>query len=341
MAVTTEERDAIAAICLFAAFADDGQDESERQHIRDAMAGLTGSPNLAALAHVHQRVLLKRTSLRDEAAKLSTPELRQLAYEMAVAVCDADGATSAPERALLSELAAALGLNAGPAAQVVEHADTLADQPVDFFEGARPGTPAPLAPSPQPAAPVAAATPTALDAEIDASIQRNAILCGALELLSQPIATMAIIPLQMRMVYGIGKRYGYTLDRGHIKDFLGVVGVGATSQVVESFARRLMGGLVGTLGKAALGKTVGKLAGGAAQTATGAAFSFASTYALGQVARQYYAGGRTMAAVDLKRIFSQQVTRAQDLYEQVRPQIEQRARTVNPSELMSIVRSGT
>ena len=57
-------------------------------------------------------------------------------------------------------------------------------------------------------------------------ILNYAILNGALELLPESLATMAIIPLQMKMVYRIGKTYGFELDRGHIKDFLATAGVG-------------------------------------------------------------------------------------------------------------------
>jgi uncharacterized protein (DUF697 family) len=115
------------------------------------------------------------------------------------------------------------------------------------------------------------------------------LLNGALELLPQSWASMAIIPLQIKMVYGIGKAHGVALDQGHIKEFIAAAGVGLTSQYLEQFGRKLLGGL---LGKAA-GKTFGKLGG----AATGMAFSFATTYALGQVAKRYYAGGNTACHV--------------------------------------------
>ena len=76
-------------------------------------------------------------------------------------------------------------------------------------------------------------------------ILNYSILNGALELLPQSLASMAIIPLQMKMVYRIGKSHGYELDRGHIKDFIATLGVGLTSQYVEQFGRKLVGGLLG------------------------------------------------------------------------------------------------
>jgi len=56
---------------------------------------------------------------------------------------------------------------------------------------------------------------------------------------------MAIIPLQIKMVYGIGKVHGYELDQGHIREFLATLGVGLTSQYLEQFGRKLLGGLFG------------------------------------------------------------------------------------------------
>ena len=87
---------------------------------------------------------------------------------------------------------------------------------------------------------------------------------------------MAIIPLQMKMVYRIGTSYGAELDQGHIRELLATLGVGLTSQYLEQFGRKLLGGL--------FGKAAGKMAGRVGRTATGVAFSFATTYALGQVA---------------------------------------------------------
>ena len=62
------------------------------------------------------------------------------------------------------------------------------------------------------------------EAALDKSILNYSILNGALELLPQSWASMAIIPLQIKMVYGIGKEYGVELDRGHIKEFLATLG---------------------------------------------------------------------------------------------------------------------
>jgi uncharacterized protein (DUF697 family) len=143
---------------------------------------------------------------------------------------------------------------------------------------------------------------------------------------------MAIIPLQIRMVYGIGKEYGIELDRGHIKEFLATLGVGMTSQYVEQFGRKLIGGLF----RRAAGRGIGRMG----RTATGMAFSFATTYALGQVARRYYAGGRQMSTELLKRTFDETLGSAKQLQADYIPQIEQKAQTLDMGQVMGLVRGG-
>lgn len=312
--MTAEEQKALLTIALFAAFADGSKAERERDEIRrvaDALGG--GEVNFAAL---YQDVLLKRTTLATEAAKLGSPELRQLAFELAVGVCDADGLRNDAETRFLAELGQALGLSQPAMAEPAATADALATMP--------------LAPAAQPGAVVASA-PAVSDAELDKMILNYAILNGALELLPQSMASMAIIPLQMKMVYRIGKAHGYELDRGHVKDFLATVGVGLTGQYLEEIGRKLIGGL--------LGKAAGRMVGGLAGGATGIAFSFATTYALGHVAKRYYAGGRTMNAQMLKDAFGAMLGQAKSLQQQYAPQIEQQARAVDVARIVQLVRS--
>jgi uncharacterized protein (DUF697 family) len=142
---------------------------------------------------------------------------------------------------------------------------------------------------------------------------------------------MAIIPLQVKMVYGIGKAHGVALDQGHIKEFIAAAGVGLTSQYLEQFGRKLLGGL---LGKAA-GKAFGKVGG----AATGMAFSFATTYALGQLARRYYAGGRTMSSALLRETFQDLLGPAKQLQTQYLPQIQQKAATLDAGQVMALMRA--
>jgi uncharacterized protein (DUF697 family) len=134
----------------------------------------------------------------------------------------------------------------------------------------------------------------------------------------------------MKLVYGIGKAYGYELDRGHVKDLLATMGAGVTGQYLEDVGRRLLGGL--------LGKAGGKMLGGLAKGATGIAFSFATTWAIGQVARRYYAGGRTMSADMLKQTFASLMDEAKALQSRYAPQIEEQSRSIDIGKIVELVK---
>ena len=83
--------------------------------------------NLPAL---YQDVLLKRANVEAAARALTTPETRELAYELAAGVCDADGAQSGPERAFLASLRAALGMSGATAQAIDATAEALATAPL-------------------------------------------------------------------------------------------------------------------------------------------------------------------------------------------------------------------
>lgn len=312
---------AILNIMIHAALVDGQKSESERVAIRDVADSLAGQAGGSALAGVYQDVLLKRVTLQQAIAALRELEHRQLAYEMAVCVCDADGVQSPAERDFLASLRDVLGLASDdPVLASAAHADSIAAAAAAPMAAAQP----------VPAVASAVSQVTARDAELDKSILNYSILNGALELLPQSWASMAIIPLQVRMVYKIGKAHGVEMDQGHIKEFIATVGVGLTSQYVEQIGRKLIGGLVGT--------AAGKMLGGLTGAATGMAFSFATTYALGQVAKRYYAGGRVMSTDLLRRSFQEMLGPAKNLQQEYLPAIRQRASTLSASEVVDLVR---
>jgi uncharacterized protein (DUF697 family)/tellurite resistance protein len=324
------EQKAILTIALLAAFADGGKAEVEREQLRRVAESLGAELNMSALV---TDVLLKRTDLAQACAQLSSPELKQLAYELAVGVCDADDLRNESETKFLAQLGATLGLSSPQMAEPAAVADALATMPLPPTAATTTAAVAATATAAATAAPgpVVAATPSVSEAEIDKSILNYSILNGALELLPQSMASMAIIPLQMKMVYAIGKRHGYELDRGHIKDLLATMGVGLTGQYLEDIGRKLVGGL--------FGKVAGRMAGGLARGATGVAMSFATTYALGHVAKRYYGGGRTMSGELLKSAFNDMLGQAKTLQTQYMPQIEQQARTLDVGKIVQMVRS--
>ena len=324
--MTPEQQKSILAIALFAAFADGNKDDREREEIRRIADSLSNEASAIDLPRLYQDVLLKRLSLNTACATLNDEGMRQFAYEMAVCVCEADGHIGDTERDFLNELKQSLQIGStqtnaieGELNPVIGMADLAAPATVANAQGTS-GTPAPQQ----------AKVANVSSAELDKSILNYALLNGALELLPQSWASMAIIPLQIKMVYGIGKAHGVELDQGHIKEFIAAAGVGLTSQYLEQFGRKLLGGL---LGKAA-GKAFGKLG----STATGMAFSFATTYALGQVAKSYYASGRTMSTALLRETFESLLGPAKQMQAQYLPQIQQKASTLDMSQVMSMIK---
>ena len=325
-----DQQKSILTIALLAAFADGNKDDAEREEIRRIAQSLAGDAGMADLPRIYQDVLLRRTSVQAAVQALSDPMHCQLAYEMAVCVCDVDGRQTAAEREFLNGLKTALKLGAPQ----TDAFDREADAIVDVAEKAVPLS-VPLsvpvsAPIAIPVAAAAAAPSSASDAELDKSILNYALLNGALELLPQSWASMAIIPMQVKMVYGIGKAHGVELDQGHIKEFIAAAGVGMTSQYLEQFGRKLLGGL--------LGRAAGRTIGGLSSAATGMAFSFATTYALGQVAKRYYAGGRVMSTAMLRDTFQNLLGPAKQMQSQYLPQIQQKAATLDAGKIMAMVR---
>lgn len=323
-----EQQKSLLAITLYAAFADGAKHDREREEIRRIAESLSTDASAPDLAGLYQDVLLKRVTLEAATAALQDPGERQLAYEMAVCVCDADGRQSEAEQRFLNELKALLKLDAGQA----EAFERAADAIVELSEAVAPAAVAGAAAAAVVAAPgsVVAAQPNVAEAELDKSILNYALMNGALELLPQSWASMAIIPLQIKMVYGIGKAHGVSLDQGHIKEFIAAAGVGLTSQYLEQFGRKLLGGLLGKMA----GKTFGNIGG----AATGMAFSFATTYALGQLAKRYYAGGRVMNTQVLRDSFQNLLGPAKQMQTQYLPQIQQQAGTLDMGRVMAMVR---
>jgi uncharacterized protein (DUF697 family)/tellurite resistance protein len=307
--MTEAEKRAILTVSLMAAFADGAKHERERDEVRRIAEGLaTDGLHLPSL---YQDVLMKRVSLPAVVAELRSTEAQHLAYEMAVCVCDADGAQSEVERRFLDSLRAAFKMPAEAGREFERAAESLAT------------------------APIAAAAPLANgsrvdEAALDKAILDAAILNGALELLPETLSTMAIIPLQMRLVYGIGKAHGYELDSGHVKDFLATAGVGLTSQYLEQAGRKLLGGVLGSIGGAILG--------GLGKQAVSSGMSFASTYALGQVAKRYYAGGRKFSAEMLREAYERVVQEGRALQGEYLPAMREKARTLDAGKVLDMVR---
>jgi len=305
--MNAEDASRITQIALMAAMAD-GQISPEEQRELASVASRLGVPSATTAL---DQPAAARQGIGVLAASLSDADARRTAYEVALAICSVDGPPNSPEQTFLSGLHGALGL--GPAAthEFETHLRELSAAPLGG------------------ALPAGAATD---DASLDQRILQQAMLTGALEILPDRLANLAILPLQLRLVYAIGQRYGQQLDANQVKDLAGTFGLGAAAQLVEGMVRKVLGGVASGI--------LGGLLGGATGMAAGAAVTFASTYALGHAAKQYYAQGRKLSADDLRALFTRFQAEAQGLLPQVQGQIESLAKQVKLPEVMQQIRTG-
>lgn len=299
-------------ICLYAAFADGDKQDAEREELKRLANSLLGEDDHAS--SYYQKVLLRQISLEELTAGLAEKQTRQLAYEMAVCVCEADGKLSDLEKQFLGELQARLAVSASSASEFVALAESTHEQVLVPAQESLADNPA-----------------SVVGEKMDRMILNYAILNAALELLPETLATVAIIPMQTKMVYRIGREYGVELNAGQVKELAAAVGLGFTSQVVEGFARKFLKGL---LRKSVGGKWVRK----SADQLASSAFSFASTFALGHLAKTYYSGGRKLSSDQLKNRFQQYSEQAQGLHQQWLPQIQEKAASLDLPKLLNMVR---
>jgi uncharacterized protein (DUF697 family)/tellurite resistance protein len=290
--MTESEQQAIITVALLATMADGRAVPAEKTALEAAL-GRVGGANLDAVA---RKVSAGQIGVTDVAGDLVSDESRRLAYQTAVAICHADGPPNPSETAFLGELRNALGLPEEPA------------------------------PVPE----VGTLPPRASPAALDELILKQAMIAAALELLPDQLANIAIIPVQLRMVYQIGQHHGQQLDASQVKDLAATLGLGVTAQVLEDVVRKTLGGLAKGI--------FGGLVGGATGLAAGAAVTFASTYALGHVAKQYYAQGRKLSAEDLRALFARFQEDAKTIFPKVQEQIQTQAQSLNLQSLLGGMR---
>lgn len=304
------DRDPIVAICLLAALSDGGRSAEEQAEFLRIAAKLGDGDVSSLTTRAHQGSLL----VADAVAQLA-PESHTSAYEMAASVVYADGKANDAERSFLAELRRLLAIPDDGALPTHQELESLARAPL--------------------AGPVQGTTSEMPHyVALDKLIRRQALLTGALELLPQNLASLAIIPLQMRMVYRIGQEFDQTLATDQIKDLLGAMGIGAAAQVLDGFARRILGGL----GRGMFGRALGGVVGGTAGMAAGAGVSFVTTYALGHAARQYYEQGRKLSRADLQALFQRFRAEGEALLPQVQEEIHAQAQHVDLKRLLDNVR---
>lgn len=316
------EQEAIAVIALVAALSDGVKSDVEREEVKEIFSNL----EVRNPTGLMQQVLFKKTTWEKAADALTSTDSRQLAFELAVCVCDIDGIRNEAESKFLTALSARLQLDTATAQPILAQADEIAHaaplpaayrRTLAYAHHAEPVS----APVPIPGT----AIPLGVASMPESSIRNTAILAAALELLPQSMATLAILPIQTHLVYRVGQHYGFQLDSGHVKEFLAVGGIGLASQALEGIARKFLGGIAKKAG--------GGLIGGLVSGATGPTMTFATTYALGKLADSYYGQGRQLNVEQLRTTFQSFLGQAQNLGQSLLPQIQARSSSLNPFDL--------
>ena len=301
--MNSQDAETIVAIAALAAIADGNQTDAERVNIASAAARL----GLAADDAFVQRAVQGGIDVSTLAARLSSDEARLAAYDAAAAVCHADGELNEKESAFLAELSRGLGAIAGAS----EAGATLGAASA-AMSSAPPATPPPAG-------------------DLDTFILDQAMLTAACEMLPQRLSGMAILPLQLRMVYSVGQRHGQQFDMAQAKDLAAVLGIGAAGHLMEGIVRGVLGGIGRGL--------FGGLLGGAAGMAAGTAVTFATTYALGHASQQYYAQGRHLSGADLKALFGRFQGDAQTIFPKVEDRIRDLAAGTNLNSILAGLRA--
>ena len=299
--VSAAERVAVFRIARRAADVDGRLDERDRQLLARfaavaAPADPKGGRDLAAAV-----------------AGIASPEARCLAYESAVGACSADGLRGEDETRFLARLGAMLGLAQPEAAAVAVTADALATAPLLALSS--PGGPA-----------VADSFPEI--GNLEGVVLKAAVVNGALGRRQDSFSAMAILPLQLKLVYRIGRAHGAEPTRAEARELLVAMGAGLAAQYLELIARRL-----------SAGRQVTSQDGGVVAVGEGALFAFARTYAVGEAAREHFASAPGSAPRPLVEAYVQALGRGQQLYASHATQIEAQARALDAHRLLQFVRS--
>ena len=277
--MTDADLNSLLTIALTAAFADGAKHDAERIRMRELAARLAG--DRIDLAELDRKVLLDKPPLAEIVRPLSTPDCAGTRTSWRWR-SSTPTASQRSGRLFLRDLALALGVPAEAAAKVVADADAIAAAP-----RRRRTRPRPRARRRGKVVPDAAAldqrsstrrSPTRRSRSCPSRSRRwrsCRCRCGWSTGSARPMATSSTRAHQ-----------GIPRDARR----------GLTGQYLEQFGRKLLGGL--------LGSVLGGMGRAAGHQAASSGMSFATTWALGQLAKQYYGGGRTLDAAKLKSAFA-------------------------------------
>ncbi len=197
----------------------------------------------------------------------TTPESRDSLYHSALGMVHSDGNCTPKEQKMLEHIRTTL--------QISDEKASLARR---IFDGAKDTV---LLSSIE-----ETHDPARRGAEVKSDITKYSVLSGVLGAFPVPglaIATdLAVVGVQVKLVRDIGQRWGHKIDKQAATSLLGGLGLGTGARIAVSNLAKLVpvwGSVVGATG------------------------SFASTWALGQIADKYFAGGMKTETATMKSDF--------------------------------------
>lgn len=241
-----------------------------------------------------ERLLEENVDLGQQLALLESSEAKEKVYEAAVSLAYADKEGSRGEKKLLEEIRGKLGISEEQATVATKLARGIGETLV-------PGAIEPIS------------DPQQREKAVDGDIRKYSVIAAALGAFPIPVADLAVnlgvVGLHTKMFHDIGRFYGFTTTKEQVKNLIGGVGIGTGARVaVVSLAKFIPGW--GSL--------------------IGAATNFGATYALGKVAKKYYASQAQADLKELKEMFASAEKEGRAVYAQNRAEIESMASASKP-----------
>ncbi|MEN9216982.1 MAG: SHOCT domain-containing protein [Gloeomargarita sp. HHBFW_bins_162] len=304
MSLTPQEALASIKVLIFMARADGIFRAEEEQILLETCETLELPPEVSLLDLVRQDI-----DLEAELAQITTPSAREQVYAAALALACADRNRSVEEREVLAR---------------IKKAFAVPNEKTDLMQRFMEDTRSTLLPAN--IAPIA--DPAEREKKIEQVIQNYAIFTAVLGAFPIPgvalIVDIAVLTFQLKMIEEIGRYWGYTTNR----------------RDAELLRDGMVGGMGVSLFRIAVSNAVKLIPGWG--SVVGASLSYASTWAFGKVANQYYASGGKLDAQALQAAFKQARKEGEQKYKENQPLIEERqkAHAAQITELHQQLQSG-
>lgn len=286
--LATQEHRAILHVAACAALRDRGLDERERRRLTEGPCGAR-SPDDAPFQDPDD-------GLEAAIGRLGRPAARELAFDAALAACSADGLRTNDETRFLAHLGRTLGLPHPHIVWRAAIADGLATAPLE--DGLE--------------------VPVRHDRD---QIARAATRCGALAFSAEPLAALAVVAVELRLLHRLVGEGAGAADARAARALVLQLGGGLASQVLDVVSAQLLPQ------EAIEDDAAGAPAGAAARRA------FAHAFAIGHLAL-----GRTEPGAVASAAYLDRYATGEAQFPSHQTSIEALAERVDPLRLLAFVR---